>query len=399
MAKRIAPLTISQIKNAKTKDKLVKLSDGGGLALWVYASGLKSWKLSFRDDAGKQQTLTLGRFPDFSLVEAREWREDVRRRRSHGEAVIESKVRADFCFETVARAWYAKWSPEMSEKYAAQVLRLFERWIFPGLGKRDIREIKTVDVVAVLDVMERRGIADTLRKTKNSIGMVFGFAVARGMIDFNPVLQIGKGAFTAPKNTNMAALAPDELPRLIDFLEQRGEFANPSNRLKISATTRLVIYWLLLSMTRVQETCLAEWAEIDRDEGVWLIPAERKKERRAHVVPLSAALQWALEQAEAINVNGQYLFESYNFQSHACKESPRMAMQRAGLDTTAHGLRSLARTYLREKLHVADDVAEKLLAHSLGTKTQAAYNRAELLDERREALERWGDVVLSLVKA
>ena len=193
----------------------------------------------------------------------------------------------------------------------------------------------------------------------------------------------------------MAALSPTELPRLIDFLEQRGEFANFSGRLKIHPVTRLSIYWLLLTMTRIQETALMEWSELDSD--VWHIPAERKKERRPHDVPLSSAMRWVLEQARELNINGRYVFESANFQSHINKESPRMAMQRAGLKTTAHGLRSLARTYLREVLKVDNDVAEKLLAHSLGTKTQTAYNRAELWAERKDALERWGDDILKLV--
>lgn len=102
MAKIITPLTANQVKNAKPKDKLYKLSDGGGLALWVYPTGGRSWKLSFVQD-GKQQTISLGRYPDFSLAEAREWREEIRRKRAHGENVITPKARADFAFEKVAR--------------------------------------------------------------------------------------------------------------------------------------------------------------------------------------------------------------------------------------------------------------------------------------------------------
>lgn len=394
MPRIVKPLTISQVKAAKPSDKLVKLSDGGGLALWVYPSGRKTWRYSFSSN-GKSQSVLVGSYPEVGLSDAREKLAELKKKRYAGEDITAGR-KAGRLFQDVAADWYARWSPEMSEKYALQVWRLFERWIFPKLGNKPIAEIKTLDVVDCLRVMEARGIADTLRKTKNSLGMVFAFAVGSGLIEYNPVLQIGSNVFLKPKTTNMAALSPQELPRLIDFLEQRGAFANPSNRLKIGATTRLAIYWLLLTMTRVQETALMEWNEIEGD--LWVIPAERKKERRQHVVPLSKAMRWVLEQAREINVNGRYVFESYNFQSHMNKEAPRMAMQRAGLDTTAHGLRSLARTYLREQLNIADDVGEKLLAHSLGTKTQIAYNRSELLEERREALEKWGDVVLQLIK-
>lgn len=235
-------------------------------------------------------------------------------------------------------------------------MRNFERWVFPAIGNLDIRQIRTADVVGCLRVMEARGIVDTLRKTKNSLKMVFAFAVGSGMMEINPVAQMGSGVFERAKTGNMAALSPSELPRLIDFLEQRNEFAVYAGRVRIHPVTRLCIYWLLLTMTRIQEAALMEWSELDGE--VWRIPAERKKERRGHDVPLSRAMQWVLDQARALNVNGRFVFESVNFQGHINKESPRVAMQRAGLDTTAHGLRSLARTYLREVLKV-DSIMRK----------------------------------------
>lgn len=249
-------------------------------------------------------------------------------------------------------------------------------------------------MVGCLRVMEARGIVDTLRKTKNSLKMVFAFAVGSGMMEINPVAQIGSGVFERVKTKNMTALSPSELPRLIDFLEQRNEFAVYAGRVHIHPVTRFCIYWLLLTMTRIQEAALMEWSELDGE--VWRIPAERKKERRGHDVPLSRAMRWVLDQARGLNVNGRFVFESVNFQGHINKESPRVAMRRSGLDTTAHGLRSLARTYLREVLKVYNDVAEKLLAHSLGTRTQTAYNRSELWEERKDAPERWGNDVLRL---
>ncbi|WP_308029003.1 tyrosine-type recombinase/integrase [Neisseria lactamica] len=397
MPKIITPLTAAQVKNAKPKDRLYKLADGGGLALWVKPNGSKVWRFSFNGENGKPQTLTLGAYPLFSLVQAREWRDEQKRKLALGQNIKRVKVRTAYTLEKIACEWHEKWRKDMAEKYTVQVMRNFERYIFPVIGNRDIRQIKTIDVVECLRIMERRGIADSLRKTKNSLNLVFSYAVGSGLIEYNPVLQIGKQVFEKPKNRHMAALPPSELPLLIDFLEQRNGFANPTNRLKITPTTRLAIYWLLLTMTRVQETALARWDEIDEKSGQWIIPAERKKERREHIVPLSTAMKLILQQARELNVNGVYLFESYNYRSHINKEAPRMAMQRAGLKTTAHGLRSLARTYLREELNIDNDVAEKLLAHSLGTKTQTAYNRSELLKERGEALEKWGNVILTMM--
>lgn len=396
MPKIVTPLTVTQVKNAKPKDKQYKLADGKGLALWVRPNGGKYWIFVFYQNK-KQKTLSIGTYPEISLAEAREARDELRKKLALGED-IQKRDKPSYHLINIINDWYERWSVDAAPKYAKQVLSNFNRWIIPRLGDKDIRTIKTVDIVETLRTMEARGIADTLRKTKNSLGLVFGFAMGSGIIDYNPVTQIRNNVFKKPTSRNMTALKPVELARLIDFLEQRGEFQPASNRLKLNEVTRLAIYWLLLTMTRVQETACAEWSEIDLDAGVWLIPAEKKKERREHVVPLSSAMIWVLNQAKAVNVNGRYLFESYNFKSHINKESPRVAMQRAGLDTTAHGLRSLARTYLREELKINDDVAEKLLAHSLGTKVQTAYNRSELIHERREALEKWGNTILNLIE-
>lgn len=372
MPKLNAPLSAAQIKNAKPKDKLYKLFDGGGMALWVYPSGAKIWRLAYRDAGGKGQTATLGAYPQYSLVEARAWRDETKKRIAAGESVKRERNQTAYHLESVCREWFARWQADKAAKYAAQTMRNLERYIFPILGGQDVRSIKTADIVNTLRKMEARGIADTLRKTRNSLNMAFAFAVASGLTENNPAAQITSAVFERGESRNMAALRPSELPHLIDFLEQRGEFTNHSGRLKITPTTRLAIYWLLLTMTRVQEAALAEWAEIDGE--YWIIPADKKKERREHIVPLSTAMKWVLEQARAMNVNGRYLFESHNYQSHINKEAPRMALKRSGLATTAHGLRSLARTYLREELHIDNDVAEKLLAHSLGTKTHTAYN-------------------------
>lgn len=208
MPKIITPLTAAQVKNAKPKDRLYKLADGGGLALWVKPNGSKVWRFSFNGENGKPQTLTLGAYPLFSLVQAREWRDEQKRKLALGQNIKRVKVRTAYTLEKIAREWHGKWRKDMAEKYTVQVMRNFERYIFPVIGNRDIRQIKTIDVVECLRIMERRGIADSLRKTKNSLNLVFSYAVGSGLIEYNPVLQIGKQVFEKPKNRHMAALPP-----------------------------------------------------------------------------------------------------------------------------------------------------------------------------------------------
>ena len=164
----------------------------------------------------------------------------------------------------------------------------------------------------------------------------------------------------------------------------------------VSLRVRLLIYWQLLTMTRPNEAAHAQFAEIDLDKGLWEIPLSRMKTRE-HVVPLSPALLGLYDEIRAINVNGVYLFEGLGFARPMSVETARINLRgKMGLDTTGHGLRALARTYLRERYQVPRDVGELLLSHAVGDKTERAYSRLELLDERRHFLALLGDDVMAL---
>lgn len=118
---------------------------------------------------------------------------------------------------------------------------------------------------------------------------------------------------------------------------------------------------------------------------------------REHVVPLSPTLLSLYDEIMRINVNGVFLFEGMGLNKPMSVETARINLRnKLHLNTTAHGLRALARTYLREKYNVPRDVGELLLSHSIGDKTERAYSRFELLDERRHFLTLWGDDVMKL---
>lgn len=194
-------------KKRQTQRQAVQAGRWRWAGVWVKPNGSnKVWRFSFNGENGKPQTLTLGAYPLFSLVQAREWRDEQKRKLALGQNIKRVKVRTVYTLEKIAREWHEKWRKGMAEKYTVQVMRNFERYIFPVIGNRDIRQIKTIDVVECLRIMERRGIADSLRKTKNSLNLVFSYAVGSGLIEYNPVLQIGKQVFEKPKNQHMAAL-------------------------------------------------------------------------------------------------------------------------------------------------------------------------------------------------
>lgn len=397
MPKIVTPLTVGQVKSARPKDKIYKLPDGGGLALWVLPSGKKSWRIQYRRPSdGRADTLTLGMYPKFSLADARDWRDEVLRKIEKGEnpKLVSDDLPARYRFENCLVNWFERWARAggkqgkgKSEKYTKQVLAALEINALQFFKGRDIRTITTAEVVEMLRKMEARGVLEYLRRVKGSLGLMFDFYVADGTIAANPVAIIGKQVFDRPKERHFEALSPEDLPRLIEMIETADD---------VGERARLLIYWQLLSMTRPSEAAGTRLSEIDLVRRVWEIPIERMK-TRPHVVPLSSALMEIYSEAIKLNINGIYLFEGRGYGKPMDNETVRLKLrQKIKAATTAHGLRSLARTHLREIHKIRRDVGELLLSHSIADKTERAYDRSELIDERREALELWGKDVMAL---
>ena len=396
MPKIVTPLSLSQIKTAKPKDKVYKLSDGGGLALWVLPSGTKSWRLQYRRADGKMDTMTLGLFPRFGLADARAWRDEMLSKIKNGinPKLISDDVAAAYRFENCLARWFDKWRKSggkqgtgKNPRYAEQVLAAIELNVLPTFKGRDIRSITTAEVVAVLRKMEQRQALEYLRRVKGNLGLMFDYFVADGSIPSNPVAVIGKQVFDKPPERHFDALRFDQLPLLVERLETSKD---------IGDRARLLIYWQLLSMTRPSEAAGTRLSEINLKAGIWEIPIERMK-TRPHIVPLSSALKTIYFEALRLNVNGIYLFEGAGFAKPMSSETVRIKLRsKMELNTTAHGLRSLARTYLREVYKIRRDVGEMLLSHGISDKTERAYERSELLDERLEMLENLGRDVMAL---
>lgn len=396
MPKIVTPLTLGQVKSARPKEKIYKLADGGGLSLWVLPSGSKSWRITYtRPSDGKADTLTLGLYPEFGLAEARQWRDEIRSKLARG---IDPKASivdlgAKYRFENRLVEWFERWKDDggklgngKNEKYAQQVLAAIELNVLPEFKGRDVREITTAQIVSCLRKMEERGVLEYLKRVKSSLNLMFDYLVADGTIKSNPVRIIGRQVFKKPREQHFAALSHDQLPLLIDKLESTQD---------VSYRARLLIYWQLLSMTRPNEAAQVPISEIDLERGIWEIPFSRMK-TRPHIVPLSSALRQIYNEAMTINAHGIYLFEGLRQQPMSVETARINLRNKMKLPTTAHGLRSLATTYLREKYKIHKEIRDLLLSHHEESKTDRAYDRSEFLEERREALELLGRDVMAL---
>lgn len=157
------PLTVTAIRKAKPADKARKLFDGGGLYLEVSPSGGRWWRLKYRY-GGKEKRLSLGVYPDVSLRDARERRDEARKLLAndidpseHRQAQKAAKEdRAANSFEVVAREWHAKHQPSWTDKHAETIIRRLELNVFPWLGGKPVADITAPQLLQVIRRIEER---------------------------------------------------------------------------------------------------------------------------------------------------------------------------------------------------------------------------------------------------
>lgn len=390
------PLTDIAVRNAKPDNsKTLRLKDERGLYLEVSPAGGKWWRLRYWI-GGKENRLSLGVYPDVSLKEARERRDEARRQIANG--IDPSQVRkagaaeanADKeTFEIVAREWFAKYLHTWTDNTATTVITRLEKDIFPYLGSMPIREITAPELLATIRRIESRGAVETARRDLQKCGQILGYAVATGRATRNVAADL-RGAIAPPKKRHFASIhEPKEIGELLRAIEGY----------KGSLVTRCALKFAPLTFVRPGELRHAEWAEIDMDTAEWRIPAARMKMREKHIVPLSRQALEVLQELHPLTGSSRYVFPGERSFARPMSENTVLAaLRRLGYEKgemTGHGFRSMASTMLHEQ-GWPSDVVERQLAHGDRDKIRASYNFAQHLPERRKMMQAWADYLDSL---
>lgn len=391
MAKKVNPLTNTQVKQAKPKDKIYKLSDGDGLQLRIMPNGSKQWLLDyFKPFTKKRTSLSLGAYPEVSILEARKKRvasrellaKDIDPKEYKDDQHREQLLLASHTLKSVATDWFAIKKTTIAENTAKSLWRKFENHVFPKLGHRPIDKILAPEAIEALKPLAAKGNLETTGKIIGHLNNIMTHALNTGILQHNPLSGI-RSAFSAPKVTNMPTIKPDELGKLMKDISYAS----------IKLVTRCLIEWQLHTMTRPSESAKAEWSEIDLENKLWVIPAERMKMRLEHKVPLTEQAIEILERLKPITGHRKHLFPSHiDHKKHCNVETANKALIRMGYKNrlVAHGLRALASTTLNEKAF-NPDVIEAALSHVEKNEVRRAYNRAEYLDSRRELMCWWSE--------
>lgn len=391
-------LTDTAIKAAKPADKAVKMTDGDGLYLLIHPNGGKWWRFDYRFD-GKRKTLSMGVYPEVSLRDARDRRDDARRKIANqidpGEHRKANKnARADAVansFETVAREWFAKMRATWTPDHADKIIKRLERDVFPWMGDKPIADLTAPAVLTTIRRIEARGRLETAHRALQNCGQVFRYAVATGRAERDPTGDL-RGALPPTREKHMAAITdPMEVGALLRAIDAFRGTLIVQSALKLSA----------LVFVRPGELRQAEWAEIDLDKGEWNIPASRMKgwARKGittpHLVPLAPQAVAILRDLQPLTGRGQFVFSGRDPKKCMSNAAVNAALRRMGYDTktemTGHGFRAMARTILHEELGVDREAIEHQLAHAVPDALGTAYNRTKFIKERRAMMQRWAD--------
>lgn len=387
------PLTDTAIRKAKSAEKPIRLFDGGGLYLEVSPAGSKMWRVKYRF-GGKEKRLALGIYPDVSLASARQKRDAARKILADGADPGEHRRAARAAragsaantFEVIGREWYAKVSASMAESTKDNLLRRLEAYIYPRIGDRPITSIVAADLIAVIELIEKRGALDIARRAHNIMGRIFRYAVGRSLATRDPSRDIELGDILPPADVQHHASVIE--PKAV------GGLLRAIDGFTGSLTTRCALRLAALVFVRPGELRHAEWTEFDFEKAEWRIPAVKMKMREQHIVPLSAQAVSILKEIQPVTGRGRYVFPSERGDGRPMSENTvNAALRRMGYakeEMTGHGFRSTASTLLHE-LGLPHAVIERQLAHGERNKVSAAYNFAEHLPERRKMMQQWAD--------
>lgn len=312
MARATNKLTDTEIRNAKAKDKPYKLSDGGGLQLWIDANGNKYWRFAYRF-SGKQKVVALGVYPEVSAKEARCSTNSQRLGRDQARDLLArgidpsqyrktEKLRqsesAENSFEVVGLEWYAKQRPIWSEVHATKTLWMLEKNLFPWLGSRPVSEITSPELLATLRRIENRGAHDTAKRARQVAGQIFRYAVATGRAERDPSLDL-RGALAASVKTHFPAITD---PKAV------GPLLQALDAYQGTPVVRAALRLAPLTFVRPGELRKALWSEIDLEAAEWRYFVTKTKSH--HIVPLSDQAVAILRELQPLTGRFEFVFPS-----------------------------------------------------------------------------------------
>lgn len=384
-------LTDMKIRSFKPEKKAYKKGDSGGLYLWITPNGSKLWRLKYRF-GGKEKLQSFGAYPDVSLAQAREKRQeskallaqDIDPMAKAKEDKAEQAAVDENTFSLIA----ADLLDKLTKEGLAEATLKKKRWLLSfaeaDFGAVPIRDLTAAKVLPTIMRIQEMGNLESAKRVRSVVGQVCRYAIATARAENDPTYAL-RGALIAPKVSHMAAAtSKSDFARVVQAIWDY-ESGTPS--------TRAALKLMALLYTRPGEMRLALWEEFDLEKATWTIPATRTKMRREHVKPLPKMALDILRQLQFETGSNYRVFPSSIARDKPISENTmNQALRRMGFEKdehTSHGFRASASSLLNESGKWNEDAIEAELAHVGADQVRRAYHRARYWEERVRMADWW----------
>jgi integrase len=395
---RLSQRKVASLVSAK---KRTAVSDGGGLTLTVSSTGYAAWVLRFRLH-GEQHEITIGPYPEFSLSQAREERDRLRkiirqgrdpRRQKTARITAEEMAEAEpGTFQELAELWFKR--TQINRLRRPQILHSrMQNWIYPRLGNMDIDAIRPIHVMTCIHQILDAGAPSVANDCRRHIRRILDYGVITELIQINPAAQI---------TADLAGA--DELPRdrSLSLAEIRKLFrAMAKTANKFVRSDEIAVRLLLVLGVRKMELVAARWSELNPRKTIWTIPKERIKARRKirpkdFQIPLPPQAVQLFSELKSMADESAWVLPTRSGSKHGHLSSGTLNMVLSNLNVgidhfVVHDLRRTMRSHLSD-IGIPFAVAERCLNHFLPGQGEV-YDRADMLDARADALRSWADVL------
>lgn len=372
---------------------LMSASDAGrystdikGLYFWIKDNGNKYWLMRYTFQ-GKRHDLSLGAFPEVSIADAKKKATDLRQQINNGinpkqtrqiaEPAPEPEIPTfeEFAIEVINNK-KIEWS---NPKHALQWDMTLRVYAFPVIGQKTVDQVNMQDILTILTpIWEKK--TETASRLRGRLEWILAAATTKGLrTGMNPALWRGLLETILPSPKKIKRVKHHEA---MPFLQVPSFMATLREQDCISA---LALEFLILNANRTSEVTMALRSEVEGN--LWTIPWNRMKKRVEHRVPLCQRSLDILAIAASKEPESQYLF-SIN-KKHLSNMAMDMLLRRMNLSVTVHGFRSSFRDWAAEMTNHSHEVAEMALAHTIGSKVEAAYRRGDLIEKRRALMADW----------
>ena len=407
MARFITPLTDKKIQKAKAKEKKYKLSDGGGLFLEVRPNGSKLWRLGYRMD-GKLKEYSIGTLQNYSLKEARERIEELKKLVARGIDINEKKKNDNLMqkeakekkantFYKISQSWLTDYIMRkgLSENYSKKLGNSLSNYVYPSIKNKSIDEVTRKDIMKILEfVADTKGLRETAHRLYTQLNSIYMYAVTHEYVDLNIIRDIDKSIVigkVTKKHYPTLTKEKDIKGLLLAIDDYNGDYS-----------TQMALKIMPYVFVRSYNIRFAEWNEIDLKNKEWVIPAEKMKIKTEFILPLPPQVIKILEKMKEYPLSDKYIFPSSRYKDRPMSDNTLTgAIRRMGYtkeEFVPHGFRSMFSTVANTRANHEGtdqrDIIEALLAHKEKNKIREAYNRTsnrDLIEPMREVIEWYAD--------